>query len=72
MAESILSQGSNSHDNERLEPQILRAAERDDVESLIQIITTAKAQDRLNDQLLGIALKRSSEKGKIAATKYPG
>lgn len=56
--------------NERLEPQILRAVEDDDVLRLSQIIITSRAQGRLNDQLLSIALTRSAEKGKLGATQY--
>ncbi|KAL5325024.1 hypothetical protein ACEPPN_006146 [Leptodophora sp. 'Broadleaf-Isolate-01'] len=54
----------------RLEPQILHAAENDNVDALQQIVSAARAQGRLNDQLLSIALKRSSEKGNVEATRY--
>jgi ankyrin repeat protein/Mg2+ and Co2+ transporter CorA len=61
---------ASSDHNERLEPQILRAAESDNVELLRTIIAAARAKGQLNDNFLRIALMRSSEKGKINATAY--
>lgn len=49
---------------------MLRAAEEDDTEVLRQIIETAKEKGQLNDNFLRIAMMRSSEKGKINATRY--
>jgi len=74
MAESgeILSRTrSRSTDhNERLEPQLLRAAEADNVDKLRQIIEAAKIKNQLSDNFLRIGLMRSAEKGKIGATQY--
>lgn len=61
---------ASSDHNERLEPQILRAAESDDVELLRTVIAAAQSKGQLNDNFLRIALMRSSEKGKINATEY--
>ena len=61
---------SSSDQNERLEPQLLRAAENDDVELLAQTIDLARVKGQLNENFLRIALMRSSEKGKIGATHY--
>lgn len=61
---------ASSDHNERLEPQILRAAESDDVELLCTIIAAARTKGQLNDNFLRIALMRSSEKGKVNATQY--
>lgn len=54
----------------RLEPQLLRAAEDDNVDLLRQIIDFAKAKEQLSDNFLRIGLMRSSEKGKLNATRY--
>jgi ankyrin repeat protein len=59
---------SSDHD-ERLEPQILRAAESDNVERLREIIASARKNGQLSDNFLHIALMRSSEKGTISATE---
>ena len=59
----------SSDQNERLEPQLLRAAENDDTELLRQIIDAARIKGQLNENFLSIALMRSSEKGKISATQ---
>lgn len=61
---------ASSDHNERLEPQILRAAESDNVELLRDIVAKARAKGQLNDNFFRIALMRSSEKGKINATAY--
>jgi len=61
---------ASSDHNERLEPQILRAAESDNVELLRDIVAKARAKGQLTDNFLRIALMRSSEKGKINATAY--
>ena len=63
------SDGASDH-HERLEPRLLRAAEEGDTEVLRQIIETAKEKGQLNDNFLRIAMVRSSEKGKINATRY--
>lgn len=63
------SDGASDH-HERLEPRLLRAAEEDDTEVLRQTIETAKEKGQLNDNFLRIAMMRSSEKGKINATRY--
>ncbi|KAG0645497.1 Ankyrin-2 [Hyphodiscus hymeniophilus] len=69
--ETLERQRSRSSDhNERLEPQLLRAAENDDTELLRKIIDAARVKDQLNENFLRIALMRSSEKGKIGATQY--
>ncbi|EPE30724.1 Ankyrin repeat-containing protein [Glarea lozoyensis ATCC 20868] len=55
---------------ERLEPQLLRAAENDNVEKLRDLLASARLKGQLQEHHLRIALMRSSEKGKVAATKY--
>lgn len=64
------SRSRSSDHNERLEPQLLRAAENDDVEKLCQIVDAAKTKGQLSENFLRIGLVRSSEKGKIGATQY--
>ena len=64
------SRSRSSDQNERLEPQLLKAAEADDVEALRIIIDAADARKQLGDNFLRIALMRSSEKGKVNATRY--
>jgi len=61
---------ASSDHNERFEPQVLRAAESDNVELLRTIVAAARAKGQLSDNFLRIALIRSSEKGKINATEY--
>lgn len=61
---------ASSDHNERLEPQILRAAESDNVERLREIVEQALSKDQSTENLLRIALTRSSEKGRINATTY--
>src|SRR5947207_6129518 len=61
---------ASSDHSERFEQQIRRAAESDDVEALRNLIIAARAKRRLDDNVLGIALGRSSEKGKIKATQH--
>lgn len=56
--------------NERLEPQLLRAAENDDTDRLREIVEAAQTKNQLNENFLRIGLMRSSEKGKINATQY--
>lgn len=56
--------------NERLEPQLLRAAENDDIDALAKIVAAARTKNQLNENFLRIGLMRSSEKGKINATQY--
>jgi ankyrin repeat protein len=63
-------QSPSSDHNERLEPQLLRAAENDDIDLLRKIIDAARVKEQLNENFLRIALMRSSEKGKIGATQY--
>ncbi len=60
----------SSDHNERPEPQLLRAAEADDVNELRRVVEVARAKNLLNDNLLRIGLMRSAEKGKINATRY--
>jgi ankyrin repeat protein len=55
---------------ERLEPRLLRAIELDDAEALRNIIGEAKEKGQLTQSFLGIGLMRSSEKGKISATRF--
>ncbi|KAH8679781.1 ankyrin [Tricladium varicosporioides] len=55
---------------ERLEPQLLRAAESDNVDKLRDLIEGARAKRTLQEHHLRIALMRSSEKGKAATTSY--
>ncbi|PBP25883.1 ankyrin repeat and protein kinase domain containing protein 1 [Diplocarpon rosae] len=64
------SRSRSSDHNERLEPQLLRAAESDDVEKLRQVIESAKTKNQLSENLLRIGLVRSAEKGKIGVTQY--
>ena len=64
------SRSRSSDSTDRLEPQLLRAAENDDVDKLRQILDAAKAKKQLNENFLRIGLMRSSEKGKIGATQY--
>lgn len=54
---------------ERLEPRLLVAIENDDTDALYKIIEEAKSKDKLMENFLGMGLMRSSEKGKIAATR---
>lgn len=69
-AQLARSRSRSSDHNERLEPHLLRAAENDDVFKLASIIETARKKNRLDEHLLRIGLKRSSEKGKVNATQY--
>lgn len=64
------SRSRSSDHNERLEPRLLRAAESDDVELLGQIVSAARSKQQLSDAFLRIGLMRSSEKGKIHATRF--
>jgi ankyrin repeat protein len=64
------SRSRSTDQNERLEPQLLRAAENDDVELLSKIIDAARIKNQLSDNFLRIGLMRSSEKGKINTTQY--
>lgn len=64
------SQSRSTDHNERLEPQVLRAAESDDVEELRRLIEYAKSTGQFRENFLNIALTRSSDKGKLATTKY--
>lgn len=64
------SRSRSSDHNERLEPQLLRAAENDNVDLLRQIVDAARKNGQLNENFLGIGLMRSSEKGKVNATQY--
>jgi ankyrin repeat protein len=63
------SRSRSSDHNERLEPQLLRAAENDNVEQLGKIIEAAKKRGQLSANFLRIGLMRSSEKGAIVATE---
>lgn len=64
------SRSSDGSHNERLEPQLLRAAESDDVDLLSKIIDSARSKNQLTENFLRIGLIRSSEKGKIGTTQY--
>lgn len=62
---------SPSIDNaDRLEPKLLRAVENDDIERLEIILALARTRDQFNENFLRIGLMRSSEKGKINATRF--
>lgn len=56
--------------NDRLEPQLLRAAENDNLDRLREIVELARAKNQLHENFLRIGLMRSSEKGKVGATQY--
>jgi ankyrin repeat protein len=64
------SRSRSTDHNERLEPQLLRAAENDDVDLLSKIIDAARIKNQLSENFLRIGLMRSSEKGKISTTQY--
>jgi ankyrin repeat protein len=64
------SRSRSSDHNERLEPQLLRAVEIDDVPRLEKILDAAKTKGQLNENFLRIGLMRSSEKGKVNATRF--
>lgn len=64
------SRSTDGSHNERLEPQLLRAAESDDVDLLGKIIDSARSKNQLSENFLRIGLMRSSEKGKIGTTQY--
>ena len=64
------SRSRSTDHNERLEPQLKRAAETDDVEKLCRLVEEAKTKGQLREHHLSDALMRSSEKGKVGATKY--
>ena len=64
------SRSRSSDHNERLEPQLQRAAENDNVGLLRKIIDAARSKNQLHDHYLRIALRRSVEKGKVRATEY--
>ena len=55
---------------ERLEPQLLRAAENDNTDKLRDLLESARHKGQLQEHHLRIALTRSSEKGKVSATKF--
>jgi hypothetical protein len=63
------SRSSDGSHNERLEPQLLRAAESDDVELLSRIVESARAKNQLSENFLRIGLMRSSEKGKTSTRR---
>jgi ankyrin repeat protein len=64
------SRSSDGSHNERLEPQLLRAAESDEVDLLSKIIESARSKNQLSENFLRIGLMRSSEKGKVGTTQY--
>jgi ankyrin repeat protein len=69
--ETLTRTRSRSTDHtERLEPQLLRAAENDNVDKLRDLLASAKLKGQLQEHHLRIALMRSSEKGKVAATTF--
>ena len=59
-----------SGDQERFEPKLLKAAEKDDVDAMKKIIDEAISVGRMTDTLLRVALARAAEKGRVAATRY--
>jgi len=69
--ESLTRSRSRSTDhNDRLEPQLLRAAENDDTDKLREIVDAARTRNQLSENFLRIGLMRSSEKGRVEATQY--
>ena len=70
MEPMIRSRSMSTDHNERLEPQLLRAAENDDTDKLREIVDAARARNQLNENFLRIGLMRSSEKGGVEATRY--
>ena len=64
------SRSKSTDHTERLEPQLLRAAEHDDTDKLREIVDVARARNQLNENFLRIGLMRSSEKGAVEATQY--
>ncbi|KAL1962384.1 hypothetical protein VTN77DRAFT_9723 [Rasamsonia byssochlamydoides] len=59
-----------SDNNDRLEPRLLRAAEKNDIDDLKHILDEARANGQFSPTFLGIGLMRSSERGCIEATHY--
>lgn len=70
MAPSVSGSVSSGDHNDRPEPQVLRAAETDNVGVLPAIIESAKAKGQFSENLLRIGLMRSAEKGKVNTTRY--
>ncbi|OQD78652.1 hypothetical protein PENDEC_c001G06100 [Penicillium decumbens] len=60
----------NSDGHERLEPQLLRAAANDDVESLRRVIALAHEYGQFSDNFLRVGLMRSAERGCVSATEF--
>jgi ankyrin repeat protein len=56
--------------NERLEPQLLRTVQSDNLDRLREIIEAAHLKNQLNENFLCIGLIHSSEKGRIGAIRY--
>ncbi|RDL32991.1 Ankyrin repeat-containing protein [Venustampulla echinocandica] len=67
---STRSRSRSTDHTERLEPQLLRAAENDDVERIRTLIDESRTRGQLQDHHMRITLMRSSEKGKAAVTRY--
>ena len=63
-------QSRSSDHNERLEPQLLRAAENNNVDLLRTIIDAAEKNGQLSPSFLRIALMRSSEKGSLDSVRF--
>lgn len=61
---------STDQNGDRLEPQLLRAVEADDLDRLRETIEAACERKQFNDNFLRVGLMRSSEKGSIQATQY--
>lgn len=70
MSRSRSRSSAGSDRGDRLEPQLLRAATNNDLESLAQIIQVARQKGQLNPTFLGIGLVKSCERGCIEATQY--
>jgi ankyrin repeat protein len=69
-AERYASDYSDPDTHEHLEPRLLHAAEKDDVDSLRAIIEGEREKSRPVEHLPRLALARSSEKGNINACQY--
>lgn len=71
MGEILTRSRSRSTDhNERLEPQLIRAAQSNDVEKLRSLIDAARVKGQFHDRHLSISLVESVGKGKISTTQY--
>ncbi|KAG9242052.1 ankyrin repeat protein [Calycina marina] len=66
----IRSRSRSTDHNDRLEPQLLRAAENDDIARVRELVEAARMRNQLSNSFLGIGLMRSAEKGSIETTRY--